>query len=230
MTAQSARERDDPGVAVDDDRLPYWWYARVVRRLCPQGGRLLDYGCGTGNLLKRLSASFEAFGYDPAPFARNRARTNVPDAVILEDWQVLPPSGLDVIVSLRGMEHAPQPHTLKQLAAKLRSGGLLLYAVPNPGGLGRRLKGARWFAHGDSAKLKLPTHAEWVMFVRKVGLEVQHVCGDGLWDAPYVGILPLGVQRALFGAPGALQELWPFSRPFLPAAVGECLIITARKP
>ena len=208
-----------------------WWYARVVRRLVPQGGRLLNFGCGDGRLLKRLSSQFEAFGYDAAPIARSRCRTDVPDAVILETWESQPPASFDVIVSVRGMERLAHPlQTVKQLGEKLTGNGFLLFAVPNPGGLGRRLKGARWFASGQSAGRALLTHGEWVMLLRKVGLEVVSVCGDGLWDPPYVGLLPTGLQRAIFAVPGALQALWPGARPFLPAAVGECLVIIARKP
>jgi hypothetical protein len=55
-------------------------------------------------------------------------------------------------------------------------------------------------------------------------------CGDGMWDAPYVPHLPSVVQRAIFGVPAAVQLLWPMSRPFLPPVLGECLIITARRP
>jgi hypothetical protein len=65
--------------------------------------------------------------------------------------------------------------------------------------------------------------------VRKAGCDVVRIRGDGLWDPPYVRFLPLRVQRAVFGAPAALQVFWPFGQPFLPAAFSECLIVTARK-
>jgi SAM-dependent methyltransferase len=213
------------------EQLPLSWYARVVRRLCPRGGRLLNFGCGDGSLLKRLSGEFEAFGYDTAPMARSHCRTHVPDAVILENWESQPPASFDVIVSVRGMERLTRPlQAVTLLAEKLTANGILLFAVPNPGGLGRRLKGADWFAQRQSARGALLTHGEWVMLLRKAGLEVVSVCGDGLWDVPYVAGLPLGMQRAFFGVPGVLQAWWPTARPLLPAAVGECLVITARKP
>jgi len=231
MSTPHADQGAGDATALYEERLPLWWYARVVRRLRPQGGRVLDFGCGDGALLKRLSPHFEAFGYDAAPFARSRCRTNVPDAVILEAWESQPPTSFDIIVSLHGMERLAHPlQTVKHLASKLTAGGFLLFAVPNPGGLGRRLKGEGWFAYRQSARGALLPHGEWVMLLRKGGFEVVSVCGDGLWDAPYVGLLPLSVQRAIFGVPGALQMSWPPARPFLPATVGECLIITARKP
>jgi SAM-dependent methyltransferase len=214
-----------------DDRVALWWYARVLRRLRPEGGRLLDFGCGTGHLLKRLSLHFEAFGYDATPFARTVARSTAPDAVILEEWESLPPDSLEVIVSLHTLEHLARPlPTMQGLASKLVPGGLFFFVVPNPGGLGHRIKGRRWFAYRDATHVSLLSRGEWVTLVRKAGLEVTRVRGDGLWDAPYVGILPTGLQRAIFGAPAAVQVFWPSSRVFLPAALGECLIVMARKP
>jgi hypothetical protein len=118
---------------------------------------------------------------------------------------------------------------MQGLAEKLVSGGTLFFVVPNPGGLGHQLKGRGWFAYRDATHVSLLTMAEWVMLVRKAGLEVVRVRGDGLWDAPYVPLLPTGLQRALFGAPAALQVFWPFGQPFLPAAFSECLIVTARR-
>jgi SAM-dependent methyltransferase len=213
-----------------EDRIALRWYARVAQRLRPAGGRLLDFGCGTGHLLKHLSAHFEAYGYDASPFARTQCRTTAPDAIVLEEWDTLPAASFDIIVSLHTFEHLPKPlPILQRLAAKLVSGGILLFVVPNPGGLGHQLKGRRWFAYRDATHVSVLTRAEWVMLVRKAGLEVTRVRGDGLWDPPYVPLLPTAVQRPLFGAFAALQVFWPFGQPFLPPVLGECLIVTARK-
>src|SRR5262249_33573296 len=139
------------------------------------------------------------------------------------------PGSIDVIVSLHTLEHLPHPlPVIERLAAKLVAGGILLFVVPNPGGLGSRLKGRQWFAFRDRTHVSLLSRGEWVTLVRRAGLEVVSVRGDGMWDAPYVRFLPTGLQRVLFGAPAALQVIWP-ARPFLPAALGECLIVTARK-
>jgi SAM-dependent methyltransferase len=231
VTGQCYDEQYYEEQRLSGDRVALWWYARVVRHLRPQGGRLLDFGCGTGHLLKRLSPHFEAFGYDAAAFARMRARSTASHAVVLEEWESQPPANFDIIVSLHTLEHLPRPlPTLQQLATKLVNGGIFFFVVPNPGGWGRRLKGRRWFAYRDATHVSLLSRGEWATLVRKAGLEVVRVRGDGLWDAPYVGILPAALQRVLFGAPAALQVAWPVGRPFLPAALGECLLITTRKP
>jgi SAM-dependent methyltransferase len=216
---------------IDEDRLALWYYARLIRRLRPGGGRLLDFGCGTGHLLRRVSASFEALGYDASAYARNRARLNAPDATILEEWGSLRARSLDVIVALHTLEHLRRPPAvMAQLAQLLTPGGTFLFVVPNTHSLGRRLKRERWFGHRDPTHYSLLSRGEWVGVAREAGLEVQWVRGDGWWDVPYVRVVPTSVQRVLFRAPAALQLLWPGARPLLPPAAGECLIVAAQRP
>jgi len=212
------------------DRIALWFYARLVRRLRPKGGRLLDFGCGTGHLLRRLSDHFEAYGYDSSPEARTVCRLTASDAVVLEEWESLPAAHLDVVVALHTLEHLAQPRpTMQALAQRLVPGGLFLFVVPNPGGVGHRLKGKRWFAYRDPTHCSVLSRGEWLTLARRVGLNVRWVRGDGLWDPPYVRLLPVGVQRFLFGAPAGVQLLLPLRRPFVPADWGECLIVLAQK-
>ncbi|MGH7787541.1 MAG: class I SAM-dependent methyltransferase [Candidatus Binatia bacterium] len=213
------------------DRIALWWYARMVRRLRRRGGRLLDFGCGTGHLLRRLSPHFEAYGYDASAEARSVCRLTASDAVVLEEWESLAADSLDIIVSLHTLEHLPHPRpVVEALVRRLAPGGILLFVVPNPGGLGHRLKGRRWFAFRDPTHCSILSGGEWLTLVRRAGLRVRWVRGDGMWDPPYVPLLPVGVQRAIFGAPAGIQIALPLSRPFLPAALGECLIVAAERP
>jgi SAM-dependent methyltransferase len=214
----------------DRDRLALWYYARVIRELQPPGGRLLDFGCGTGHLLKRLQGAFHVYAYDPSPYARAEVHRHAPSATVLDDWRTLAPASLDTIVALHVLEHLEDPAgTVAALTARLVGGGLLFAVVPNPEGIGHRLKGPAWFAYRDPTHRALLSAAEWRDILEAGGLTAESVRGDGLWDPPYVPLLPAAVQRLLFGAPALLQILSPLARPFLPAVFGECLVIQARR-
>jgi SAM-dependent methyltransferase len=215
---------------LDRDRLALWYYARVARRLFARPGRVLDFGCGTGHLLRRLSQGFEAYGYDVSALARVRCRENAPDAVVLEEWESLPPGTLDGIVALHTLEHVPRPLSLvTALVERLTTQGRMLVVVPNTGSPGRTLKGDQWFALRDPTHYSLLSRGEWATVLKRAGLRILWIRGDGLWDAPYVRWLPTAAQRPLFVAPAALQLLSPIAQPFLPASLGECLIIAAEK-
>jgi len=212
------------------DRPALWFYARLLGRLCRERARILDFGCGTGHLLRRLSRLFEAYGYDPSADARNQARLTAPDAVVLEEWRPIPDGSLNAVAALHSLEHIERPLPVMQaLAAKLAGGGLFFFVVPNPGGLGRQLKGESWFGYRDPTHCTLWSQGQWVMAAERAGLHLEWVRGDGMWDAPYIRLLPTSWQRALFGAPAALQLISPLQRPFIPPPFGECLIIAARK-
>ncbi len=216
---------------LDGDRLALWYYARVLRRLCADGATVLEFGCGTGYLLRRLSQHFEAYGYDLSPSARSLCRENAPDAIVLEDWRSLSQDSLDAIVTLHTLEHVERPLGLiRELAERLRPGGRLLAVVPNTGSPGRKWKGDDWFGYRDPTHCSLLSRGEWATMIRRAGLDVDWIRGDGLWDAPYVRWLPTQVQRLLFGFPAGLQILSPVAKPVLPPDFGECLIIAASKP
>jgi SAM-dependent methyltransferase len=215
---------------LDQDRVALWYYARVLRKLRPGGGRLLDFGCGSGHLLRRLSDRFETYGYDVSAYARATCRAIAPDTVVLEDWTELELSSLDVVVALHTLEHIDRPlPVMEALSARLRPGGLFLFVVPNPGSLGRWLKRDDWFAYRDPTHRSLLDRNEWSVLSRQAGLHVEWVRGDGMWDAPYLPLLPVALQRILFGAPAAVQLVSPLRRPFLPAFLGECLIFAGVK-
>ncbi|GIW39924.1 MAG: hypothetical protein KatS3mg076_0501 [Candidatus Binatia bacterium] len=212
------------------DRIALWYYARVVRHLAPRGGKLLDFGCGTGHFLRRLEPHFETYAFDPSPAARAETRKNASETTLLDDWRELPPAFLDVVTALHSLEHLSEPgEVLGGLAARLRPGGLFFAVVPNPEGLGARLKGDRWFGFRDPTHLQLLPRAQWEELFRLAGLAVRRVRGDGMWDAPYVRGLPVFFQKLVFGLPAGLQVFSPFPRLFLPPLLGECLVIEARR-
>lgn len=211
------------------DRRPFWWYARVVRRWCPRGGRLLDSKCGSGELLRYLSPHFESFGYDEDALLRHRCRTAVPDAVVVEELEAIEAESCNVVIAIDGVGAGDRVHAVRRLASKLVSGGVLFVVAPNAAGLARRLKGRHWFASDGAGQAAHLSRGEWVMLMRKAELRVVGIESDGLWDAPYLPVIPAALQRAVCDVPPPVRRWWPIRRSLLPAAIGESLLITARK-
>lgn len=217
-------------LGLDEDRMALRYYARVARRLFRRDGVVFDFGCGTGHLLKRLSRSFHAYGFDASGPARALCREVAPDAVVLEEWESIAPATFDGIVALHTLEHVRRPMAVVgALTERLSEQGRMLVVVPNTGGLGRQMKGQHWFGYRDPTHCSLLSRGEWATILKRNGLRILWIRGDGMWDAPYLRWLPTAVQRPLFGAPAALQMLSPVAKPFLPGALGECLIIAAEK-
>jgi len=149
---------------------------------------------------------------------------------VLDDWRTLEASSLQVVVTLHCLEHIRDPQEVVDgLAERLTRGGLLFAVVPNTTGLGRKLKGEKWFGYRDSTHCSLLSPKEWVTVMNRARLTVTSMHGDGMWDPPYVIAIPSSLQRVLFGAPAALQVFSPVPRLFLPPFLGECLIIQAQR-
>lgn len=108
----------------------------MVAQHLPQGGRLLDIGCGTGNLLGRFraSASFLA-GIDVAATACEVART-VADVVVnqpIESAELpVEDHSFDVVVCADVLEHLVDPaRGLARAVECCRAAGVVVISVPN---------------------------------------------------------------------------------------------------
>ena len=113
----------------------------------PDGGRLLDLGCGNGAfLLRARSAGWETVGVDLDPQAVKAAHKHGLD-VRLGGVEILDPVSeqFDVITMSHVIEHVHDP--LKVLAAcacLLRPGGLLWLETPNICSVGHDEYGPHW--------------------------------------------------------------------------------------
>jgi SAM-dependent methyltransferase len=170
-------------------------YRRVWRR---SPGRVLDVGCGVGDLAAAFARhGWAASGIEPSAQAAEHARAAGVDAVTgtLADapWAE---GEFDAVLFNHSLEHIDDPaQAVADAARLLRPGGLLAIAVPNFGSWHRRLFGSAWF------QLDLPRHLQHFdrdsldALVRAAGLRTVEV------GAATMRPSPLGsIQYATWGS------------------------------
>jgi SAM-dependent methyltransferase len=215
----------------------YWfarrYYARLVRRFAPRrGGRLLELGSGLGHLLGLLQGDFECVGVDIAYFAAQQTRRNAPGAAAMvasaDDLHIFADDSFDVVVALHLVEHLADPAgCIRHVQRILTDGGLFLFATPNPIYVLRPLKKMPDAIEKDPTHINVHPPERWRAWVEESGLSVRRVAGDGLWDVPYVPLVPRSLQFAFFGFPSLVQVL--SGGLLLPPALGVNIIVLAQK-
>ncbi len=112
-----------------------------LRRYGPSGGRVLDIGCGTGCLLRRLSErGFGVAGVDAHPEAAAQAREAGFEVVEGRfEEGMFPEESFDLVIARSVLEHVPEPTMLlSAMADLLKPGGVVALEVPNTGRVFRR--------------------------------------------------------------------------------------------
>jgi SAM-dependent methyltransferase len=214
------------------DRPALRWYVRMVRRYCGPGP-YLDYGCGIGHLLRRLSALGPSTGFEVSTWAADAARRTAPACPVFHDAADLPDAGFGVLTAVHVLEHLDEPAA--EAAAGtwrrvLRPGGRALVVTPDPTGRAAALCGPDWLGYRDATHVNLKPHAQWRAFLVDQGFDVLREGSDGLWNVPYgrfpqrVRYSPLDVVRA---APSFAQYV--AGRLVLPPGSGESSVFVVER-
>jgi SAM-dependent methyltransferase len=130
-----------PGKYAADGRLAgrLTQLAAAVRVLTAPGGKLLDLGCGSGDLARHLAAAgYRVTGCDISP--RMLEHAAAADHELAVNWSSLEPgwrelpfaaASLDTVVASSVLEYVADPvGVLAECARSLRPGGVLLCTVP----------------------------------------------------------------------------------------------------
>ena len=111
---------------------------RVIQRIVgdKDAGPVLDFGCGTGDLLKELVRGYApVHGYDPDPDHLALAHKRVPSAELFDDPESLPRDHYGVVVLANVMRHVPpenRPGLVRTVVQLLRKGGTVFFFEYNP--------------------------------------------------------------------------------------------------
>lgn len=213
----------------DRDRPALWFYERIVRRwILP--GIILDYGCGTGFLLRRLARHYDVAGYDVSPHARDAACKNVPDMTVYANEDLIPAALFTGIVSLHVLEHIDRsilPFVLARWHKALLPNGRVLCVVPDVSGRGHSLAGKNWTSFGDPTHVTLMGHREWEALFLSSGFSVYRIGTDGLWSLPYRKGKSKIADGLRYSIPMVIQFL--VGRLILPAGSGESAVFLLEK-
>lgn len=140
----------------------------------PQGGRLLDVGCGGGGTMARLAdLGWQVEGLDVDPVAVEGARSLGLDVQTgtLESLSY-PSDHFDAVCMGHVIEHVTDPAgVLRECYRILKPGGILSLATPNADSWGHRRFGFGWFALEPPRHLYLFTTASLKRLVSDAGFD-----------------------------------------------------------
>ncbi len=217
------------------DRPALAWYARLVRHYCG-AGPYLDYGCGTGHLLRRLAAHGSAAGFEASAWSVAAARDATPGATVYDDPAALPSAAFGALVAVHVLEHLDDATVTAALATWRRvlvPGGRALVATPDPAGRGHAISGPRWIGYADPTHVNLQPHEHWRVLLSAHGFSVLREGSDGLWNVPY-GRSPrerrgrvVGPRDVVRAAPAFAQYL--AGRLVLPPGSGESAMFVVER-
>jgi SAM-dependent methyltransferase len=150
----------------------------TLQRWYPQPGRLLDVGCGPGDfVLLAQKAGWHARGIEVSNTQVEYARSHGADVTLVPDFTAYQcEETYDVITFNHVLEHVPEPKAYLMRAIHLLGPqGILLIAVPNYGGVSRRIFQQYW------THLDLPRHifhynpTNLTRMLRQLGCDVLQV-------------------------------------------------------
>lgn len=161
----------------------------IISELVPRGSRVLDLGCGDGELLAYLTATRGCSGYgveiaDANVLACTQRGVNVIQLNLEDGLAMFEDRSFDVVLQLDTMQHLR--NTEKMLRETARVGRIGIVSFPNFAHWPNRLRVAtgrmpvtkalpyEWY---DTPNIRVGTYADFEVLARKDGLRILDAFG-----------------------------------------------------
>ncbi len=161
----------------------------AIASLVPRGSRVLDLGCGDGELLAYLQLQRACSGYgveiaDANVLACVRRGVNVMQLNLEEGLAMFDDASFDVVLQIDTLQHLRNAETMLQETARVGRVGIV--AFPNFGHWPNRLSVMRgrmpvtrrlpyqWY---DTPNIRVGTHADFELLALRNGLKIQDSFG-----------------------------------------------------
>lgn len=223
------KTRNNVGLLLKTMR-PLWWRWLKIIRKYKSSGCLLDVGCGEGYFLQYAERNYDTYGIDVSEYCIREAmrKTNKTKLSVNSIKQIdYKNETFDIITCFDVLEHLEYPETtIKKIGYILKSGGLFVIRVPNLSSLGCDLKKEGWFGYVDKTHLSLLSNQEWFSLLNENDFKIIEVFYDGLWDTPYIKIVPKFIQNIFIKLPSLGLFILGIKYPM---KLGENLCIISRR-
>jgi SAM-dependent methyltransferase len=168
-------------------------FKRLLQNLAKRGltgGNLLEIGCGYGYLLDEARSFFgRRVGTEFSPEGAEIARATGAEVFIGGIEQVPSEAKFDCVIGTQLIEPLS---FVKRLAGHTKSGGHIILATPDIGGVLRKAMGQRW------PSFKVPEHVLYFDYSTLSSL-MSRAGLDDVHRLPYPHAFPLGLIAAKFG-------------------------------
>ncbi len=113
-------------------------FEKIVSLIHRSSGKILDVGCGLGNLTRYIKARdpyLDVYGVDFSKVAVDFCNEHIPGHYMVDDASKLlahPPESFDVVISSETIEHLSNPEShMKSLVSLVQPGGSVIISTPN---------------------------------------------------------------------------------------------------
>lgn len=173
---------------------------RALSKYLKSGASILDFGCGRGDFLfQARKAGFKVYGIDKSVTIVKYL--NSQGLRVYTSLNKLPIKFFDAITAFDVVEHLSNPQLfIRQIAARLKSNGVVMITTPNALGVSGRILRSKWWVFGPANHLSLFNIKSLRVLLENEGFEVIDTRTNTftLWFSPPDTLLRRIINKSVY--------------------------------